>query len=1013
MTYWRTVGLASILGVLWLAPMVGAFAAAQVSQRVLPDSFYPPGYEQQLALVQEKTEEIKAKNKEAKRRLDELRAEKEKLQGTLEPDTTDVKMLGGAFLEVALAKANLDGAEIAVTEAQQIIDASTVKISSLENELRNTTFSPVKPNLKRDYLSNLQIQLNYQRALKKAQQAQADDLQRSFDLAKQVLEVQRNWRSYLESLYQVKRQQQQREEFQQKEDELRLKHEYWENQLGDINRQINALDKSTIESTERGRLQISIFEAQEKSNLAHLELVLARLSNQSRFITRLDQELTVTEYNAYIHQANVLAVEVQALKDLIGRKLTLIKFRQDLILQSQKQKAMSSSEFKQGSDLLHDLLQSYQAEAKKVDKLGEQITLAQMRLQKDLNHALSRRQGLPDLSLEAWSTLIYRLMLMPGLAVEAGHAIWGQGKLAFTHLNYWQVSSLFLLELCVLLGWYYLRKALTLVVNKIAQSKQSFADNILFLIFELLRRNITTTMVFLGLIFLCWFSGMPFKSFLPLVYLGLIWLAFKLALGFARLTLVESTSNALGHDVKLYQHLRWAFVGGCVLTMLTVLAHQLPVVYEVRDFFSRLFMLFLLVVAILLLRNWQVVPRLLAAYVDGARPYFMRVVRLLSFLIPLALLIMALIGFLGYVDLAWTMSKYAGIFLMVLTGYVLARGFLVDLTAWLSELFIRRLRNGWLWNQAILRPLDKLLRLALLFFAFFTLFMLYGWGSTSFVVSKIKAFLDFHLVAVEGITITPMGIFELIVAGMVLFWVARWTREFSYRWLFARSHDLGLRNSLSTLTQYTVVFFGILITLKVVGIDFTAISYILTALAFGIGFGLRDLAKNYVSGFLLLLERPVRVGDVISIGGCEGEVSHVGTRSMTVKTWDNMEVLVPNSDLFEKQVTNWTFQDPVVRTVFMIKVKREDAPTKVQELILTVLKKNHDILTEPESQVLLKEIADTYLEFEVRYFTNLQLNNSRATVRSGVLLALWQCFSENDIQAPHIQQDIYVKSVPE
>lgn len=388
----------------------------------------------------------------------------------------------------------------------------------------------------------------------------------------------------------------------------------------------------------------------------------------------------------------------------------------------------------------------------------------------------------------------------------------------------------------------------------------------------------------------------------------------------------------------------------------------------------------------------------------------MRVVRLLSFLIPMTLLSMAIIGFLGYVDLAWTISKYAGIFLLVLTVYVLTRGFLIDLMQYASELFIRRSRNGWLWNQALLKPLDKLLRLGLFFLAIFVLFMLYGWDTNSMVVTAMTKFLDFRLLVLEGIIITPLGVLDVLIAGIVLFWVARWTREFAYRWMFARTRDLGLRNSLSALTQYAVVILGILIALKVIGVDFTALSYILTALAFGISFGLRDLAKNYVCGVLLLMERPVSVGDFITVGTCEGEVNYIGTRSMIVKSWDNMDVMVPNSEIFEKQVTNWTHQDSILRTVILIKVRREEDPDKVQQLVLKLLKTIPQVLSEPEPQMFLKDIHEGDLEFELRYYINLQQNNTLASVRSIVLFAIWDSFEENQIYPPHPQHEVHLKS---
>ena len=104
------------------------------------------------------------------------------------------------------------------------------------------------------------------------------------------------------------------------------------------------------------------------------------------------------------------------------------------------------------------------------------------------------------------------------------------------------------------------------------------------------------------------------------------------------------------------------------------------------------------------------------------------------------------------------------------------------------------------------------------------------------------------------------------------------------------------------------------------GIDLTGLAVVAAAFAAGLGFGLRDLANNFFSGILLLVERPFRTGDIISLGEFEGEIVHTGMRSMTIRSWDRMEVIIPNSDMFTKAFVNWTHQDSIVRSVITIKV---------------------------------------------------------------------------------------------
>ena len=130
-----------------------------------------------------------------------------------------------------------------------------------------------------------------------------------------------------------------------------------------------------------------------------------------------------------------------------------------------------------------------------------------------------------------------------------------------------------------------------------------------------------------------------------------------------------------------------------------------------------------------------------------------------------------------------------------------------------------------------------------------------------------------------------------------------------------------MRNSLSVFTQYLVIVIGFFFSFRMLGFDFTGLSLVLGGLAVGMGFGLRDFANNIIGGLMLLIERPVREGDLITLGDYEGRVAHIGIRAMRICSWDNMEVLIPNAETFNKPFTNWTHQDSIVRTVIPLKSK--------------------------------------------------------------------------------------------
>ena len=155
-----------------------------------------------------------------------------------------------------------------------------------------------------------------------------------------------------------------------------------------------------------------------------------------------------------------------------------------------------------------------------------------------------------------------------------------------------------------------------------------------------------------------------------------------------------------------------------------------------------------------------------------------------------------------------------------------------------------------------------------------------------------------------------------------------------------------------------------------------------------------------------MAERPFRTGDIVSLGGFEGEIVSTGMRSMTIRSWDRMEVIVPNSDMFTKPFVNWTHQDSIVRSVITIKVNRDDDPVRIQELVLEVLSKLDNVVDKPAPQVLMIDVDDWLLEMEVRFFLNLQKSKSRALVRSEVSMALVQCFKDNNIIAPYPKYEV-------
>lgn len=147
----------------------------------------------------------------------------------------------------------------------------------------------------------------------------------------------------------------------------------------------------------------------------------------------------------------------------------------------------------------------------------------------------------------------------------------------------------------------------------------------------------------------------------------------------------------------------------------------------------------------------------------------------------------------------------------------------------------------------------------------------------------------------------------------------------------------------------------------------------------------------------------------MSISGFEGEVTHIGSRAITVRTNDHMELLVPNAEVFHKSFTNWTARDSIVRSLLHIKISRHDNPHIVKNIIQTILATDPNIQKDPPPEVFLKDMNDMIIEFELRYFVNIRQVKSRTSVMSTLLMSLWDAFAKHGIKPPYPQHEIFLR----
>jgi len=229
--------------------------------------------------------------------------------------------------------------------------------------------------------------------------------------------------------------------------------------------------------------------------------------------------------------------------------------------------------------------------------------------------------------------------------------------------------------------------------------------------------------------------------------------------------------------------------------------------------------------------------------------------------------------------------------------------------------------------------------------------------------------------------------------------------------LARRRVETGVRVSIARLVHYVFIFIGFLLALLALGFEFTKLTIILSALGIGIGFGLQSIVNNLVSGLILLFERPVRVGDFIELSGIWAEIKKIGLRATTVQTFDEADVIIPNSDLVSSQVVNWTLSNRRVRLIIPVGVAYGSDVSLVMETLMASARENSMIAKAPSPQVLFLNFGESSLDFELRVWV-LDADN-RLVVSSELHQEIDRRFREAKIEISFPQRDLHLRSLDE
>ena len=254
---------------------------------------------------------------------------------------------------------------------------------------------------------------------------------------------------------------------------------------------------------------------------------------------------------------------------------------------------------------------------------------------------------------------------------------------------------------------------------------------------------------------------------------------------------------------------------------------------------------------------------------------------------------------------------------------------------------------------------------------------------------------------------------SLIVGTVVLtvtLVLARYLSGFVEGRLKLRTHiDAGLRYTICRLIRYLVITIGVLVTLKqAFAVDLTSLAVIFTALSVGIGFGLQYLAADIASGFILLFERPIRVGDRITIGEDEGDVESINLRTTVVSTNDRIAIIVPNSKLVGQRVINWSYGDPRARIAIQIGVADDSDVDLVTKTLISAAAGVEHVLDDPPPRVQFMKFGDYTLDFRLLVWTRQPRRHVQ--IRSDINYRIFRLFNERNIRIPRPTQEVLFRN---
>ncbi len=270
---------------------------------------------------------------------------------------------------------------------------------------------------------------------------------------------------------------------------------------------------------------------------------------------------------------------------------------------------------------------------------------------------------------------------------------------------------------------------------------------------------------------------------------------------------------------------------------------------------------------------------------------------------------------------------------------------------------------------------------------------------------------NFLNISVASIAEQPITIGDILLVPTFLlfgFLLTKWLVKLITQRLTTKNTDPNVIHLLQRVFYVVAIAIIVITTLDVINVPITAFAFLSGAIAIGFGFGAQNIINNFISGWILMWERPIRIGDFLEVEDAKGTVEQINTRSTRIKRVDGVHLLIPNSKLLENTVINWTLVNSLMRTTVRVGVAYGTSAKKVSELILQATTEQSKVLTDPKPLVTFEDFGDNALIFEVNFWMNSNVEGGLRVMRSNIRFRLDELFEEHKIVIAYPQRDVHL-----